>query len=400
VVGASAAGLAAADGLREGGYEGPITVLDDELTPSYDRPMLSKGLVASREDVRPSPLRTPDQLADRRIDVQAGHAAVGLDIDRRLLVTNYGEALPWSHVVIATGARARPVLTTAGTALPTLRTVADLEALRSLVTHGKATTIIGAGFIGLEVAAALRSREVPVTLLRSGPRPLRHVLGDTVSDWLLGVHRSHGVDLPSESRAVSVEVTETGYDIVLADGTRLAAGPVLAGIGAEPVTAWLAGSGVDLGDGVWTDAAGRTNVPGVWAAGDVANAVEVRTGRRRRIEHWTHAIEQGRHVGLNIARVGTGEGGADEPVPFTAVPYLWTEQYGIKLHVLGERRPGDEDIVVEGDLDSGDVVVVHGAGDEMHSVTICGRIRALRKYKNLLRSGASMAEALGAAAPA
>ncbi|MDN5796415.1 MAG: NAD(P)/FAD-dependent oxidoreductase [Intrasporangium sp.] len=392
IVGASAAGLAAADGLREGGYEGPITVLDEELISSYDRPMLSKSLLGSKEDAEPTPLRTMEQLQERRIDVQTGHGATGLDIDRRFVITNYGEALPFRDVVVASGARARPMLTTSGTLIPTLRTVADLGAIRSLAASGRPVTVIGSGFIGLEVAAALRSRGIDVTLLGSGSRPLHGVLGDAVSDWLLDAHRTNGVDLTSRSPAVAVRATDTGYDIELADSTHRTAELLIAGIGAIPGADWLVGSGVELGGGVLTDPAGRTNVPRVWAAGDVANTLDAHTGLHRRTEHWTHATNQGRHVGLNIAR-GRAE-------PFTAVPYLWTEQYGLKIHVLGERRSGDEDVVVEGDLESGDFVLVHGADDELHSVTISGRLRALATYRKLLRQGASMTEATSAVTPA
>lgn len=167
---------------------------------------------------------------------------------------------------------------------------------------------------------------------------------------------------------------------------------MLAGVGAEPRTSWLLGSGVEIDCGVVVDAAGQTSVPQVWAAGDVASTLDPTTARRRRFEQWTHPIEQGRRVGLNIAR--------GQSIPFQEVPYLWTEQYGMKLHLLGERRPDDADVVVEDDLASGEFVVAHGTGTELHAVTICGRIRALRTYKKLLRAGASMTEAVSAAAPA
>lgn len=173
VVGASAAGLSAADGLREGGFTGRITVLGEERHAPYDRPMLSKSLLAGKTEARPALLSTSEQFAERAIEVHLGHAAMGLDIDRRTIVTDYGEVLSYDHVVIATRTRARPVLTTDSEPLATLRTLDDLTAARTLVDSGGLVTLIGAGFIGLEVAAALRSRGIAVTLLGSGRTPVR-----------------------------------------------------------------------------------------------------------------------------------------------------------------------------------------------------------------------------------
>lgn len=392
IAGGSAAGLAVADSLREGGYDGTVTVLDEDLHPAFDRPMLSKGLLASPDYAEPGPLRSAEQLAGRRIDVLPGHAATGLDIDRRLVVTSWGEAVGWQHVVIATGAAARPLATTGGTPLPTLRNLADLRDARAAVADGRPVTLIGGGFIGLEVAAALRSRGVGVTLLDSGILPLVRSVGEQVATWLRDLHRSRGVELELGSAVVAVEDLDDGYEIVTANGRRRSARTVLAGVGAEPRTEWLIGSGIKLDDGVLTDAAGRTNVPGAWAAGDVARSPEPRTERHRRFGHWTHAIEQGRQVGLNIAR--------GEPAPYEGVPYVWTEQYGLTLHLLGERRPGDTDLVIEGDLASGSFAVAHGTDGEFHAVTVSGHVRALRTYKKLLRSGASLADALSAVTPA
>ncbi|MFE7391224.1 NAD(P)/FAD-dependent oxidoreductase [Streptomyces sp. NPDC057582] len=393
IVGASAAGLSTADGLREGGYTGPLTVLDEEAEPGYDRPMLSKSLLAAKEHATPAPLRTDEQLAAKGIDLLAGHGAMGLDIDRRLVVTNWGEAIGWRHVIVATGVTARPMVTAGGTTLPTLRTRADLTAARQLVTSARPVTLIGGGFIGLEVAAALRSHGVEVTLLAAAELPLAGSLGDEIAGWLHGLHLANGVLFELGTATASVEETARGYDIHLADGRVRQATSVLAGIGAEPASDWLIGSGIELDHGVVTDAAGRTNVEGVWAAGDIAARRDPLHGRRhRRFEHWTHAIEQGRRVGLNIAR--------GEATAYDAVPYVWTEQYGLTLHMLGERRPGDTDIVVEGSVSTGDFVVAHGAGNELHGATICGRVRALRTYRKLLRARASLTDALGAAASA
>ncbi len=389
VVGASAAGLAAADGLREGGYAGPITVLDAEPEPGYDRPMLSKGMLASKDNSQPAPLRSSERLAANGIQVLGGHRAMGLDIDRRFVVTNWGEAIPWSQVIVATGVAARPLLTREGSPLPTLRTREDLAALRSVVTSGDPVTIIGAGFIGLEVAAALRSRDVEVRVLGRLDLPLLPLVGDQVAGWLLALHRAHGVRFEVGTQPRAVTQGGSGYDIELPDGRVLHAPRLLAGIGSVPNADWLIGSGVDLDAGVVIDAAGRTNVGGVWAAGDVA-AVPDGHGGHRRFEHWTHAIEQGRHVGLNVAR--------GQSQPYAGIPYVWTEQYGHTIHLVGQRQATDQDILLAGDLGTCDFVVGHATDGVLHAITMCDRTRTLRTVKKLLRCGAGVEDAAAALA--
>lgn len=390
IIGGSAAGLSAADGLREGGYQGSVIVLDENLEPGFDRTALSKGLlVAGAQGARPASLRTPERLAAQRIEVLHGHRAVGLDIDRNLVVTSYGEAIPWEHLVIAAGVDARRLTTAEGHQVPALRTRADLETARVMLAAGRPVTVIGAGFIGLEAAAAMRGRGTDVAVIALRPLALESCLGPALSAWLLDLHEAHGVRFDLGSAVAAIEGAPGGYRLTLDSGEARHAAGLLAGVGVEPNTEWLIGSGVELAAGVVTDPAGRTNVPGAWAAGDVACWPDPRTGRHRRFEHWTHAIEQGRHVGLAIA-AGTAE-------PYGGVPYIWTEQYGRTLHLLGERRPGDSDTVVEGAVGDDEFVVLHGGDGELHAVTTCGRPRALRAYKRLLRSGASLTDALSAA---
>ncbi|MGP6177697.1 NAD(P)/FAD-dependent oxidoreductase [Microbacterium sp. A196] len=389
IVGASAAGLAAADGLREGGYEGPITVVDTENRPSYDRPMLSKGLVASKDGAEPTLLRTAEHYEKLGIEVLAGHGAVGIDVDRHLLVTDWGEALPWSQVIIATGVEARVLTTSDGQRVPTLRDRADLAVVRQIVDSGKGVTLLGGGFIGMEVASALRSRDIPVTVVDRCDLPLSRVLGNTLAKWLLDLHIADGVKFELGVPATRIDKAPHGFDIHRDGGSTLTAEQLIGSAGSQPRTQWLLGSGIELDEGVVVDAAGRTNIPSVWAAGDVASTFDAHYGRYRRFEHWTHAIEHGRHVGLNAAR-----GTSDE---FAAVPYIWTEQVGRTLHILGEPRAGDEDQIIEGDLASGEFVIAHGSDGELRGVTICGRVTSLRTYKKLLRAGASLQDALAAA---
>ncbi|WP_329343437.1 FAD-dependent oxidoreductase [Streptomyces sp. NBC_01352] len=384
IVGASAAGLSAADGLREGGFDGTITVLGAERHPPYDRPTLSKSLLAAEGKPEPLALRSPERLAAARIELLLGHAASGLDIDRRYVITTYAEALPFDAVVLACGRRPRRIRTTGGEVLPTLRTPQDLHAIRQAAElHGE-LTVIGAGFIGLEVAAALAIRGVQATVLSATPLPLDTVVGPEIAATLRDLHLAHGVTLRMPATVESVHGGPGSYRLVLSDGSEHRTAFVLAGIGAEPDVSWLAGSGVDLKGGVVCDAAGRTGVPDVWAAGDVATFDHPLYGRRVRVEHWTHAIEQGRHVGLNIARGHTA--------PYTAVPYFWTDQYGHRFQSYGRRRPGDATVLAEGSLDD-DFLVLFGKDQVFSGALARGRARSLRTYRKLLEQSGTWADA-------
>jgi len=384
VVGASAAGLSAADGLRDGGWEGDITVLGAERHLPYDRPALSKALLFADVAVEPRALRTPEQVVARRIDLQVGVAATGLDIDRHLVVTDHGHALPYDALIIATGSQPRPLFTASGERLPVLRNLDDLARVQRLVGTGRPVTLIGAGFIGLEVAATLRARDVPVTVLGSQRSPLTSSVGDCVGEWLHGLHRSHGVELRNGVKAVSVSGSFGDYRIDLDDGTYHRAEVILAAAGADPTDAWLAGSGLALNKGVLCGPDGRTSVPDVWAAGDVARVEDPRAHQRRRFEHWTNAIEQGRQVGLNVA------GAVARPTP--GMRSFWTEQYGRTLRVLGSREHDDVDVAIEGDLASGRFVIAHARQGETHAITSCGFDRTLRGYRKLLQRDAPLSE--------
>ena len=387
VVGGSAAGLAAADGLRDGGWTGPVTVLNAELHVPYDRPTLSKRLLSSHETVEPLALRSSEHFVSKQIDLHLGEWAVGLDIDRRLVATNNGDAVPYDALIIATGCKARRMVSASGESLPVLRNLDDLLQIRRLTATGTSVTLIGAGFIGLEVAAALRARDIPVCVLESESIPLSACVGDSVGRWLADTHRAHGVDLRTGVKVVGVNGTHGDYDITLDDGTHRQAETVLVGIGVQPADGWLRGSGVAHGPGVLCDAAGRTSVQDVWAAGDVATFEDVRSGQRRRFEHWTNAVQQGRQVGLNVAR------SADYASP--QICSLWTEQYGRTLRIYGARERGDIDMVIEGSLDSLDsarFLIAHVDGTDVHAITSCGLDRHVRGYRRLLERGAPLGD--------
>ncbi|ULP41589.1 NAD(P)/FAD-dependent oxidoreductase [Mycobacterium lentiflavum] len=385
VVGASAAGLAAADGLREAGFDGSVTILSAETIAPYDRPSLSKSLLASVDEPRLRQLRTADHLAAQRFDLRLGVEAAGLDIDRRYVVTTDGEALPYDALIIATGTRSRTMWTVEGRPLPTLRTAADFAVLRQAAASHSDVTLIGSGFIGLELAAAFRSRRVDVTVFGRASVPLVDVLGREIAAALRTLHAERGAIVHCGRQAVEVSGEPGGYTVRTSDGYCHRTSYVIAGIGVDPETAWLARSGVAVEDGVLCDADGRTSAPGVYAAGDVARYADPTGGRRVRIEHWTNAVEQGRHAALNLAR--------GERRPFVRVPYFWTDQYDRKYHCYGHRSPRDHTRVVEGTLDS-EFIALYGDGTHLHGVIACGCLTSLAGYRRLLQRRASYAEAI------
>lgn len=392
IVGASVAGLAAADTLREGGFEGTVTILSDERHVPYDRPPLSKSMLLAGHgsESTAQALRSEGHFEEQQLDLRIGDAAVGLDIDRRNVVTSNGDVLPYDAVVIACGSRPRVMLTEEGAELPTLRTPGDLAALRTAAAQYRGITVIGSGFIGLEVAASLRERGLEVTVFGATPLPLDRIMGPDVAGLVRGLHTDRGVRLFADTGVESVSGVPGDFTLRLSDGTIHTTDYVVAGIGVVPNTEWLVGSGVALDAGVLCDATGRTNVPDVYAAGDVAHFEHPLLGGRVRVEHWTNALEQGRHVAGNILTRGSAE--------YAAVPYFWTDQYDRKFQSYGRRQPGDELFLAEGTLDDDEFLVLYGSADGFHCAISCGRPRALRGYRKLLERGGSWAEARALAA--
>lgn len=390
IVGASAAGLSAADGLREGGFIGKITIVGDELHQPYDRPTLSKKLLAAPGKPQLHALRTPERLEAAQVELLLGHSAVGLDIDRHFVITDHGEALPWDAVIIASGSRPRTLTTGEGEPLPVLRTPEDLTVLREAAARYGQVTLIGAGLIGLEIAASLADHKVEVTVFNDLDLPLRHIIGAPVAERICNLHRDHGIDLRVGVTVEGVSGGPGSYALKLSDGTVHRTSFVLVGIGVDANDEWLAGSGVELDRGVLVDAAGKASVPGVWATGDVARLSHPLIPTAIRVEHWTHAIEHGRHVGLNVAR------GLD--TEYYGAPYFWTEQYGRRFHSYGRFQPDDAAMVVEGSVDAEEFLVLYGDGDEFHAVVSCGCVQSLRGYRKLLERGGTWTEALKLAA--
>ncbi|MFC8427315.1 NAD(P)/FAD-dependent oxidoreductase [Streptomyces sp. NPDC057253] len=381
VVGASAAGLAAAETLRREGYDGTLTLVGDEPEPPYDRPPLSKQVLAAEWEADRLALRTPADLAALDLDLRLGVAAAGLDLVGRAVRLADGSEVPYDALVVATGVRPRRL---PGEGAHVLRTLGDALTLRERLSPGRRLVVVGAGFLGAEAAAVAWRLGVEVTVLEPAAVPLAHAVGVDVGRMLAGAHTERGVDLRC---GVTVsEVTEDG--VRLAGGEEIEADEVLVAVGSLPNTEWLEGSGLALGDGVVCDAYCEA-AENVYAAGDVARWHNPLFGASMRIEHRTHAAEQGMAAARNLLA------GREARKTFAPVPYFWSDQYDLKVQAYGFLRGHDEVAVVEGDLAERRFVAAYRSGDRGGGVLAVGMApKVLRRWRQAVVTGASWHEAV------
>jgi NAD(P)H-nitrite reductase large subunit len=328
VVGASVAGVHAAEGLRESGFDGEVVLVGAEDRLPYDRPPLSKtalveGLAAGEELLRPV-----QWYADNHIDLLLGRSAVGMDPGRRVVALDGGENLGYDGLILATGSSARRFeYRGSDTLVHLLRTAEDCERLHDRLRAGRHLVVIGAGFIGLEVAAAARQIGMDVAVVELAPVPLARVLGDEVGNWFQGFHERNGVEVFCGNAVSHVERTGAIGKVHLRDGSVLAADVIVAGVGSVPAIGWLSGSGLALTDGVVCDAYLRTSAPDVVAAGDIVRWYNPLFDEEMRIEQWTNAVEQGHYAAQSLL------GLADKP--YSAVPYFWSDQFTARMRFVG-----------------------------------------------------------------
>ncbi|WP_061334710.1 NAD(P)/FAD-dependent oxidoreductase [Streptomyces scabiei] len=347
VVGASLAGLSTVRALRTEGYDGEIVVVGEERHTPYDRPPLSKDFL--KGDIDADALALGDAAEYDDLDVQwlLGERAVRLDPVARTVTLTGGRQVRTHGVVVATGASPRTLPGADGLAgVHTLRTLDDALALRAELLDGlPRVVVIGAGFIGAEVASTAHRLGLHVTLVEAAEVPLERQLGREMGLVCSSLHTDHGVDLLCGTGVAELLGRDRVTGVRLADGRVLPADVVVAGVGVRPNTDWLAGCGVLVDDGVVCDTGCATTVPGVVAVGDVARCPHPFTGRHARIEHWSNATEQARTAARTLLT------GVSAPAPLTA-PYFWSDQYRTRIQLAGYVVPGAEPEIVEGDLDS------------------------------------------------
>ena len=404
VVGGCLAGLRAVQGLRGGGFRGRVVLVGDEDHEPYDRPPLSKQVLAGAWPPERTVLADRMQLAELGVDLLSGHRAESLDAESHRVTLDDGSVLDADGVVVATGARARTLPGTEGGRIVTvLRTLDDARRLRARLVElgpGAKVVVVGAGFIGSEVAATCSGLGAAVTVLEALPTPLAPALGELVGAACGALHVRHGVDLRTGAAVSAIHdapglprrsSARSSGRVELRDGTTIAADVVVVGVGVVPNVEWLEGSGLTLSDGVVCDEA-LFAADGVVAAGDLARWSWRHAGEERsvRIEHWEVASQMG---GAAARSLLAGRAAAE---PFDPVPYFWSDQYGLRIQVLGRPEPTDEVAVVDGHLDAedGKFVAVYGRKGRLTAALAVSRPRQLMAFRPLLVAGATWGEAL------
>lgn len=338
IVGGSLGGARVAEEARRLGFEGSITIVGAETDPPYDRPPLTKEFLTS--EAEPEPTRHLPDPGSLGIRLLTGTTAVALDTRHRRVRTDKGD-LRYDALVIATGSVPR-TLDVEGAELDGVTTLRDLEQarrVRASLEPGARVVVVGAGFIGGEVASSARARGAEVTLVEALPLPLVGAVGSLVAERLAYLHRQYGVELLTHTKVRSISGKGRAEKVRLNDGSTIPADLVVVAIGVDPATAWLKGSGVAVCDGVACSPYLESTVPGVYAVGDVARWVNQWNGRSSRLEHWTSTGEQAVVVARNAL--------TEDREPCGITPYFWSEWYGHKLQMLGE--PDDEvELLAEG----------------------------------------------------
>ncbi len=345
VVGGGAAGFAAAEKLRRERYEGELVIVSGEEAAPVDRPNLSKDYLAGKAPEDWIPLRPDSFYSENGIELRLGVQATGIDGRARELVLEGGTRLGYDRLLLATGAE--PVrLSVPGAELPhvrTLRSLADSRAIIERATAARRTVVIGASFIGLEVAASLRERNIEVHVVAPDRRPMERVLGPQMGDFVRALHEQHGVVFHLGETPTRIDEKQ----VALSGGGTLDADLVVVGIGVRPRTALAESAGVALDRGVLVDEYLETSVPGIFAAGDIARWPDPHTGTKIRVEHWVVAERQGQAAAVSML------GGRQK---FSAVPFFWSQHYDVPINYVGHAESWDE-LTVDGDIAARDCLL-------------------------------------------
>ena len=374
IVGASLAGLRAAQSARKAGFEGELVMVGEERHPPYTRPPLSKELLAGEHSVERVHFPCDTLDAEWRL----GASAASLDRGRRLVVLSGGEEVAYDRLVVATGSRPRrwPGAGADLEGVHVLRNLEDSLALRAAFDHRPRVAIVGAGFIGCEVAQTARKEGLDVTLIDTATTPMLP-LGLELGQWCADLHRDHGVDLRLGTGVAALLGDRRVEAVELTGGERVAADVVVIGLGAIPNTEWLAGSGLDAGPGLACDATlTAAGDPDVLGAGDIVSWPHpLADGEALRIEHWTVAAEQGQLAGRNALVA------ADERKPYDAPPYFWSDQYDAKIQSLGLPGRAERLELLESTPDRSRVVYAGARDGRLVGIVAINAARRLGSYR-------------------
>jgi NADPH-dependent 2,4-dienoyl-CoA reductase/sulfur reductase-like enzyme len=375
MVGGGLAAQRAAETLRRRGYEGRVRIVCAEPDPPYDRPPLSKQVLAGTATDDTVAFRTPGWYRDLDVELLLGTRAVALDPGARRVRLGSGRELDYGAVLIATGGAPRALRFLDHENVHTLRTLEDARRLRAELRPGARLAIVGAGFIGQEVAATARRRGVDVTIVEALETPLERILGVRLGGWFADLHAEEGVEVLTGVGLAGAHGGRLVEQLILRDGRRLPCDAVLVGVGTEPTTEWLAGSGLGEG-GVKVDSCGRTAVPDVYAAGDASLPFDPRHGCYSRTEHWGAAAWQG----AAAARAMLGEDTGTPPLPS-----FWSDQYGIRIQCVGHPHLADSAVIEGSPADRDFEALLTRSGVPVAGLAV-GRPRAIPAFRELIET--------------
>jgi 3-phenylpropionate/trans-cinnamate dioxygenase ferredoxin reductase component len=378
IVGASLAGGWAAATLRQEGFDGRVILIGAEPQPPYERPPLSKEYLRGEFSFEGALVQPPDFYDENDIETRFGVRATRVDATEKVVELDGSEHVAYDKLLIATGGRNRR-FTTPGVGLEgvyDLRTVADSDRIRAEIAPGRKAVVVGMGFIGSEVAASLRRSGVDVVVVDRNRVPLRRVFGDEVGRVIQGIHRDHGTSMIFEDTVAAFEGAGRVGRVATARGRSIECDFVVVGLGTEPVTDLLAGTGVRIDNGVVVDEYLWTGVEGIYAAGDVANHYHPVFGRRIRVEHWQNALKQGPAAARNML---------EKDEPYEDIPWFWSNQYEYNLQYAGFHTEWDE-LIVRGSLDERNFVAFYRKDMRVLAAVAVNRGKDLRRSMPLIKA--------------
>lgn len=375
IVGGGAAGLAAADMLRREGYNGPVTMISADKDPPCDRPNLSKDFLAGTAQDEWIPLRAPGWYSERKINLVLNLPVISLDTKQKKVVTADGKSYEYGALLLATGAEPIKLPVEGSTPSQTLylRSFADSKAIVARAGSSKQVVVVGASFIGLEVAASLRTRGVTVHVVAPEKVPMEKILGSRVGTFVRNLHEEHGVVFHLGQTVKRVD----GKKVTLSGGDAIEADLIVLGVGVRPSVALAEQAGLEMDRGIVVDEYLQTSAPGAFAAGDIARWPDPHTGERIRVEHWVVAERQGQTAARNIL-------GARER--FEAVPFFWSQHYDVPINYVGHAEKWDT-IDIDGDVENKDCTVRYKRdGKTLAVVTIYRDLESLAAESEMEKS--------------
>ncbi|MGH2459024.1 MAG: NAD(P)/FAD-dependent oxidoreductase, partial [Chloroflexota bacterium] len=382
IVGASVAGGRAAEALRQEGFDGRVILVGAEPERPYERPPLSKDVLRGTADETKAFLRPLAYYDEQSIELRLGAAAVSLIPADHQVGLGDGARLRYDKLLIATGAEVRR-LNVPGVALPGvhyLRTLQDARTIRDATSTTTRVVVIGAGFIGAEVAASCRMKGAEVAVLEVLPVPLQRVLGDQIGQLYARIHREQGIDLRLGVGIAEFRGAGRLEEVITSTGERIPCDVAVVGVGVQPSVGWLAGSGIALQNGVMVDELSATSLPDVFAAGDVANWWHPILGERLRVEHWENAQNQG--IAAAKSMLGKGE-------PYAPVPYFWSDQYDLTLQYVGHAN-GQDEVVFRGAPDPRQLLAFYLREGRLRAAIGVNRLKDVNAVRRLMRNNVAV----------